>query len=104
MPGVGNRPQLSRTCDAGRVRDPSVFHALVLMHLLFASAVWALLRPSLRAAVVLAVVAVAWVVWNGPIEGAVLVSLTPDHGVTESDVLGAVAVLIAGGTVVRARR
>ncbi|GAA1885429.1 hypothetical protein [Williamsia serinedens] len=86
------------------MRDPSVFHALVLMHLLFAAALWALLRPSVRAAVACAVVAIAWVIWNGPIEGAVLVSFTPDHGITESDVLGAVALVIAGATVVRARR
>lgn len=86
------------------MRDPSVFHALVLMHLLFAAALWALLRPGVRAAVGCAVAAIAWVVWNGPIEGAVLVSITPDHGVTESDLLGAAALLIAGGTAVRARR
>jgi hypothetical protein len=91
-------------CDAGRVRDPSVFHALVLMHLLFASGLWALLRPSVGAAVVLAVVAIAWVIWNGPIEGAVLVSFTPDHGITESDVLGSAAILIAAATLVRVRR
>ncbi len=56
---------------------------------------WALLRPSVRAAVGCAVAAIAWVVWSGPIEGAVLASITPDHGVTESDLLGAAALLIA---------
>jgi hypothetical protein len=91
-------------CEGGRVRDPSVFHALVLLQLLFASALWTLLRPSRWAAGLLAIVAIAWVVWNGPIDGAVLVALTPNHGITESDLLALAALVVAGWTVIRLRR
>ncbi|WP_299576209.1 hypothetical protein [uncultured Williamsia sp.] len=85
------------------MRDPSMLHALVLMNLLFASALWAMLRPSIVAAVICVVVAIAWVIWNKPIEGSILLTLTPVHGVTESDLLSVAAVLVAAWTVLRVR-
>lgn len=87
-----------------QLHDPAVFHALVLMNSLFSSAVWALLRPSLPAAVACVVVAIAWVMWNSPIEGAVLLVLTDVNGVTEADLLAVAAVLVASVTVYRSRR
>ncbi len=82
-----------------RASDP--FHALILLNLLFACGLWTLLRPSVRAAAVLAVVSLAWVVWNGPIEGATLIRFTSGHGITESDLLAVVGLVIAGVTVKR---
>lgn len=86
------------------MRSPDIFHALVLLNMLFACGLWTLLRPSVRAAAVLAAVAVAWIVWNGPIEGAVLVTLTASHGITESDLLSVVALIISLNTLTRVRR
>ena len=73
---------------------PQIFHALVIMNLLFVSGAWCLARPSRPAAFVVAAASVLWVLFNGPIEGHVLVVLSPGrHGITESDLL---AVLGAG--------
>lgn len=70
---------------------PQVFHALVIMNLLFVSGAWCLARPSRAAAVVVLVASVLWVLFNGPIEGHVLVVLSPGrHGITESDLLAVV--------------
>lgn len=83
--------------------DPSVFHALVLLNLLFVSGAWCLARPTYRAAAVLACLSVAWLLGNGPIEGRVLVSITINHGFTESDVLSIIGVVVAAITFVRTR-
>jgi hypothetical protein len=47
------------------------------------------------AAVLLLPVAAAWVLFNGPIEGPILLTFTADHGLTVSDLLAVVAVLVA---------
>ncbi|TYQ10696.1 UNVERIFIED_ORG: hypothetical protein L601_002100000220 [Gordonia westfalica J30] len=83
--------------------DPSVFHALVLLNLLFVTGAWCLARPSYRAAVGMAAASVAWFMWNGPIEGRILVTINIDHGFTESDVLSILGVGIAAITFVRTR-
>lgn len=83
--------------------DPSFFYGLVIMNLLFVSGAWCLARPSYRAAAVLAVVSVAWFMWNGPIEGRVLIHITLEHGFTESDLLSILGVVIAAVTLVRVR-
>ncbi|MFF0707631.1 hypothetical protein [Gordonia sputi] len=86
------------------MRDPDVLHALVLLNLLFASGLWALMRPSGRASVVLACVAVAWFIWSSPIHGATLISFSPRHAVTEADLLSVAALWIAGSSYERMRR
>ncbi|MGV6993835.1 hypothetical protein ACUY3U_20755 [Gordonia amicalis] len=82
---------------------PSVFHALVLLNLLFVTGAWCLARPSYRAAAVLAFLSIAWLFGNGPIEGRVLVSITLSHGFTESDILSIIGVVIAAITFGRTR-
>ncbi|MFW0795272.1 hypothetical protein AAFP30_15770 [Gordonia sp. CPCC 205515] len=78
------------------MRSIDAFHALVILNLLFATAGWVLARPSRPAAAVLVAVGIAWIVWNGPLEGATLISFDPDHGITEFDLLSVVAFGIAG--------
>ncbi|MDV6310228.1 hypothetical protein [Gordonia amicalis] len=75
--------------------DPSVFHALVLLNLLFVTGAWCLARPSYRAAAVLVFLSIAWLFGNGPIEGRVLVHITLEHGFTESDILAIIGVSVA---------
>lgn len=82
----------------------AIFYALVILNLLFVSGAWALARPSLPAAAVVAVVSVMWVLWNGPIEGGVLLSFSSSDGVTESDLLAVLGWVIAAVTVFRVRR
>ncbi len=84
--------------------SPEFFYALALMNLLFVSGAWCLARPSLPASGVLVIVAVMWALWNGPIEGRVLIHFNLQHGVTESDVLSVVAVGIAATGAWRSRR
>lgn len=70
---------------------PQIFHALVIMNLLFVSGAWCLARPSRPAAIVVLVASALWVLLNGPIEGHVLVVLSPGrHGITESDLLAVI--------------
>lgn len=84
------------------VRTPDLFHALVLLNLLFVSGAWSLARPSIRSSIVLTVVGLAWLIWNKPLEGQSLFSVTVRHGVTESDLLSVAAFVIAAAGLVRA--
>jgi hypothetical protein len=63
-------------------------------------------RGRLRrtAAVLLLPVSAAWVAFNGRIEGPVLLSLSRAHGVTASDLLAVVGVLVALAVLLRGRR
>jgi hypothetical protein len=54
-------------------------------------------RPRRAAALLLLPASAAWVLFNGPIEGPILVTLAPDHGLTVSDLLAVLGVLVAGG-------
>ena len=81
----------------------TVFYSLVILNLLFVTGAWSLARPSYPVAAVLAALSGAWFFWNGPIEGRVLISLTPDRGFTESDILCVAGVVLAGVACVRTR-
>ena len=74
---------------------PALFYGLVLLNLLFVTGAWCLARPSHAAAVVLIFVSVLWVLFNGPIEGHVLLSYTYQNGLTESDLLSLAGLIIA---------
>ncbi|MGW8812448.1 hypothetical protein [Gordonia terrae] len=82
---------------------PDPFHALVLMNLLFVVGAWCLARPSYPAAAILFCTAAAWLFWNVPIEGRVLLVVRPGNGLTESDLLSAVAFGIVAITAWRER-
>ena len=43
-----------------------------------------------------------WILVNGPVEGPVLMTLTPDHGITVADLPSAVALVTAGWLVFKA--
>ena len=53
-------------------------------------------RPRRTAALLLLPASAAWVLFNGPIEGPILLTLTTNHGLTVSDLLAVVGVLVAG--------
>jgi hypothetical protein len=56
-------------------------------------------------AALLFVVAVAWLIFNGPVEGPTLLTLTPRHGLTLADLPSIPAVIYAGWLALpRARR
>lgn len=83
------------------MNSPALFHGLVLLNLLIVCGAWTLAKPSRPAAFTLIGVSVLWVLFNGPIEGAVLYSFTPNNGLTESDLLSAVGLGIAVHTLRR---
>jgi hypothetical protein len=53
-------------------------------------------RPRRAAALLLLPASAAWVLFNGPIEGPILLTLSANHGVTVSDLLAVAGVLVAG--------
>jgi hypothetical protein len=53
-------------------------------------------RPRRAAALLLLPVSAAWVLFNGPIEGPILLTISSTHGLTVSDLLAVVGVLVAG--------
>jgi hypothetical protein len=52
-------------------------------------------RLRRAAAVLLLPASLAWVLFNGTLEGAVLLTFSTDHGLTVSDLLGVVGVAVA---------
>ncbi|NKR67003.1 hypothetical protein GS536_02475 [Rhodococcus hoagii] len=75
-----------------------VFYPVLTMNLLVVAGAWCLAKPSRPAALCLAALAVAWVFGNGPLEGNVLWTLNPGHGLTVSDLLSAAAMVVAART------
>ena len=61
-------------------------------------------RAGRFAALLLLPAAVAWVLFNGPLEGPVLLTFSRDHGLTVSDLLAVLAVLVALAVLLRRRR
>jgi hypothetical protein len=52
-------------------------------------------RTGRTGAVALGLVSVAWLLVNGPVEGLVLVRVTPDHGLTGADLAGLAGLALA---------
>ncbi|MFD3811680.1 hypothetical protein [Rhodococcus sp. NPDC058639] len=73
----------------------ALFYSLVAMCSLFAASTWCLARPHTLSSLAAAVAAALWFLMNGMLEGRVLYSVTPDHGLTEADLLSAVALCIS---------
>ncbi|RDI32357.1 hypothetical protein DEU38_10388 [Rhodococcus sp. AG1013] len=71
------------------------FYPALTMNILVVLSAWCLAKPTRPAATALVSVAVVWVFANGPLEGGVLWSLSPEHGLTVSDLLSVAAVAIA---------
>jgi hypothetical protein len=74
---------------------PELFLPLVWLVLLSAAIFWCLARPSALSATTTLVAAAVWLPVNGPVEGPVLLVVTPSHGLTVADLLSAVALLAA---------
>lgn len=70
----------------------ALFYSLVCMNLLFCSTLYTLVKPSVFSALVTSLSAILWLIWNGPLEGSTIWAFSAQHGVTESDLLSAVAI------------
>ena len=73
---------------------------LVLLVGLLLAALRARGWPRRAAALLLLPASAAWVLFNGPIEGPILLTLSTNHGLTVSDLLAVVGVLVAGAVLV----
>jgi hypothetical protein len=60
-------------------------------------------RPRRAVALLLLPVSAGWVAFNGRLEGPVLVTLTTSHGITASDLLAVLGVVVALTVLVRER-
>jgi len=74
---------------------PELLLPLVWLVLLSAATSRCLARPSALSAVTTVVAAAVWLLVNGPVEGPVLLVVTPSHGLTVADLLSAVALVAA---------
>ncbi|MBY6539134.1 hypothetical protein HQ325_10660 [Rhodococcus sp. BP-349] len=74
------------------------------MNALFAASAWCLAGPNVWSISAVVLASIGWLLFNGPLEGRVLVVFSPQHGFTESDVLSIVGMIIGAVGVVRARR
>ncbi len=81
--------------------DLELFHALVLLNLLFVTGGWCLACPSYRAGAAVVCLSAAWLFWNGPLEGRILISFSIEHGFTESDILAIIGFIVAAATFIR---
>jgi hypothetical protein len=79
-----------------------VLAALVLVALVLAAGLSG--RSKLAGAGALAALSVAWLLVNSPMEGAVLVAFTPDHGITGGDLTGFAGLALAGARFAALRR
>ncbi|SIR68713.1 hypothetical protein [Williamsia sterculiae] len=77
------------------LHGPYPFVGTVLA-LLVLCTLWSLIRPSVTAAAVTLLLAVVWLPVNEPVEGAVLLVLTPTHGITQADLISVMAVAVVG--------
>ena len=57
-----------------------------------------------RGAVALAVLSLLWLVVNGPMEGPVLLTVTPTHGLTAADLAGLAGLGLAAWGLLRPQR
>jgi hypothetical protein len=86
--GGRSRPRASVVSE-----DGAVLAALVLTGLVLAAGLSG--RSGLAGAGALAALSVVWLLVNGPMEGPVLVSFTPDHGISGGDLAGFAGLVLA---------
>lgn len=85
-------------------------HALGLALLILVIVLLAVITPALPrtagrvSALVLTALGVVWLMANTPMEGGVLWTITPSHGLTDGDMLSVAAFAVAAYTLVRSLR
>ena len=82
--------------------DPQdLFRSVVALSALFASMAWCLARPNWASMVSTVGLAVLWPFVDTPLTGRLLMVLSDNKGVTQSDLISVLAVLIALGQATR---
>ena len=91
--------------------EPQLFYSIAAMNALFSSLAWCAAKPNRASILSVILFAVIWPFANGPLEGPTLMVLAHDDGITVSDMLSVVAIIVAavqgfrqtGGRTSRAR-
>ena len=82
--------------------DPQdLFRSIVALSALFASMAWCLARPNWASMLSTVGLAVLWPFVDRPLTGRLLMVLSDNKGVTQSDLISVLAVLIATGQAIR---
>lgn len=72
-----------------------LFYSIAAMNALFSSMVWCAAKPNRWSIMTLLTVALIWPFVNGDLEGDVLLTIDRTSGITVSDLLSVLAVVIA---------
>ena len=91
--------------------EPQLFYSIAAMNALFSSLAWCAAKPNRASILSVILFAVIWPFTNGPLEGHTFMVLAPSDGITVSDMLSVVAIIVAavqgvrqtGGRTSRAR-
>ena len=84
--------------------EPQLFYSIAAMNALFSSLAWCAAKPNRASILSVILFAVVWPFTNGPFEGHTLLVLAHGHGITVSDMLSGVAIIVAAVQGVRQRR
>lgn len=75
--------------------DPDdLFRSVVTLNALFASLAWCLARPNLASMLSVLIFAVIWPFVDSPLTGRLLLVLSEQNGVTESDLISVLAMVV----------
>jgi hypothetical protein len=89
------------------VHAQQLFYSIAAMNALFSSMAWCAAKPNRWSILAVLTFALIWPFVNGTLEGNLLLKLSSIHGITVSDLLSVLAVVIAlvqGIGIHRARR
>jgi hypothetical protein len=72
-----------------------LFYSIAAMNALFSSMAWCAAKPTKWSILATLAFAVMWPFVNGVLEGRILLKISSTHGITVSDLLSVLAVVIA---------
>jgi hypothetical protein len=78
-----------------------LFESVVVMNALFASIAWCLARPNWASMLSTLAFAVIWPFVDTPLTGRLLMALSEDKGVTQSDLISVLAVIVVAVQIAR---
>jgi len=81
-----------------------LFYGIAAMNALFSSMAWCAAKPNRWSILAVLTSALIWPFVNGPLEGNILLKLSDSHGITVSDLLSVLAVVVALVQGIRIRR
>ena len=81
-----------------------LFYSIAAMNALFSSMAWCAAKPNRSSILTVLTLALVWPFVNGNLEGNILLTINPTHGITVSDLLSGLAAGIALIQAIRLRR